>query len=254
MSFAAYLPSGFQHRHENELFDAVVRTLHARFDGVPGAHVLIGNVMFEGHEMDGVLLKPNGICIIEMKNHGGQVHFSENTQWYAGSHEVRGGNQPNPFQQVRTYRFALRNYLRAREEQILQKGREAEWSHISGVVLFGREIQFDDRVLGALRSWFHVTDVPRLADRLASISSNRLSLSSEDFDALLRLLGLDERHLYTTTAEAVGQPLQASLRPSLGPMHLTYLKEFPFRDYELRLRNLGGARSQAAQMVRTLFE
>src|SRR4051794_27405716 len=115
MPFAAYLPSGFQHRHENEMFDAIVQLLTTKFAEAAEPHVLIGNVMFEGHEMDGVFIKPDGICIIEMKSHGGQVLFTENTQWFAGEHEVRGGNHANPFQQVRTYRFALRNYLRARE-------------------------------------------------------------------------------------------------------------------------------------------
>ena len=254
MPFTAYLPSGFQHNHENELFDAVVQLLTVRCGRLPQPHVLIGNVMFEGHEMDGVFLKPDGICIVEMKNHGGRVYFTENTQWFAGPYEVRGGNHSNPFQQVRTYRFALRNYLHARQGQILQRTREVEWSHISGLVLFAREIQFDDQVLGTLRSWFHVTDLPRMADRLAEIHSNRIGLTADEIAALLRLLGLDSRHVYSACLETSDAPLQASPQPSAGQLHLTYLKEFGFRDHELRLRNLGGARSQAAQIVRTLFE
>lgn len=98
MPFTAYLPSSFQHNHENELFEKVVESLTRRCSQSPEQHVLVGNVMFEGHEMDGVFFKPDAICIVEMKNHGGQVHFSENTQWFAGAHEVRGGNHPNPFQ------------------------------------------------------------------------------------------------------------------------------------------------------------
>lgn len=254
MPFTAYLPSGFQHRHENELFEELVQSLATRFSGSPERHVLIGNVMFEGHEMDGVFLKPDGICIVEMKSHGGQVHFTENTQWFAGQHEVRGGNHANPFQQVRTYRFALRNYLRVRELQILRQPHLVEWNHIAGMVLFGREIQFDDTVLGALRSWFHVTDLPRVAERLATIRSNQLGLASEEIGALLSLLGLSDRHIYATGAGVQGAPLQASPQPAVGRLRLTYLKEFPFRDHELRLRNLGGPCSQAAQTVRGLFE
>ena len=254
MPFTAYLPSGFQHSHENELFHAVVQLLTAKFGGVPEPHVLIGNVIFEGHEMDGVLLKPNGICIIEMKSHGGQVLFTENTQWFAGEHEVRGGNHTNPFQQVRTYRFALRNFLQAREAQILRPGRLVEWNHIAGIVLFGREIQFDDRVLGALRRWFHVTDLPRMVERLAAIRSDFLGLAAEEIAALLRLLGLNERHIYTTSGETLDVPLVASPQPAPGRLHLTYLKEFAFRDHELRLRNLGGSCSQAAYTMRALFE
>ena len=254
MPFTAYLPSGFQHPHENELFNAVVQSLAARFGGSAEPHVLIGNVMFEGHEMDGVFLKPNGICIIEMKSHGGQIHFTENTQWFADRQEVRGGNHANPFQQVRTYRFALRNYLRAREAQILRQPNTVEWNHIAGMVLFAREIQFNDAVLGALRSWFHVADLPRLADRLAAIHTHHLRLAGEEIGALLALLGLSDRHIYTTSASVQGTPLEASPQPAVSRLRLTYLKEFPFRDHELRLRNLGGPCSQAAQMVRGFFE
>lgn len=254
MPFTAYLPSGFQHRHENEQFDAVVQSLNARFGGSPEPHVLIGNVMFEGHEMDGVFLKPNGICIIELKSHGGQIHFTENTQWFADRQEVRGGNHANPFQQVRTYRFALRNYLRARETQILRQPRTVEWNHIAGMVLFAREIQFNDAVLGALRSWFHVTDLSRLADRLAAIHTHQLRLAGEEIGTLLALLGLNDRHIYTTIVDAQGTPLEASPQPAVSRLRLTYLKEFPFRDHELRLRNLGGQCSQAAQIVRGIFE
>src|SRR5271166_1665200 len=152
MPFTAYLPSGFQHNHENELFDAVVQSLTVRCGQLPEPHVLIGNVMFEGHEMDGVFLKPDGICIVEMKNYGGQVHFTENTQWFADKQEVRGGSKTNPFLQVRTYRIALRNYLHARQGQFLHRPRDVAWRHIDGLVLFAREMQFDDRVLGGLRS------------------------------------------------------------------------------------------------------
>ena len=129
-----------------------------------------------------------------------------------------------------------------------------EWNHIAGMVLFGQEIQFDDRVLGALRSWFHITDVPRMIDRLAAIHSDHLGLAGEEIAALLRILGLTARHIYTTNTETPGAPLEASPPPALGRLQLTYLKEFAFRDYELRLRNLGGSCSQAAHTLRSHFE
>jgi len=253
MPFTAYLPSGFQHRHENEQFDAVVQSLAARFAGSPEPHVLIGNVMFEGHEMDCVFLKPNGVCIIEMKSHGGQVHFTENTQWFADRHEVKGGNRANPFQQVRMYHVALRNYLQ-RNTQVFDRPRRIGWNDVAGLVLFARDIQFDDRVLGPLRSWFHVTDLRHLAERLAAIQAIQLGITPREIAALLRLLGLNERHLYTTGTGTQGAPLEASPQPVVGRLRLTYLKEFSFRDHELRLRNLGRSCSQAAEMVRTSFE
>jgi hypothetical protein len=129
-----------------------------------------------------------------MKSHGGQMHFTENTQWFAGENEVKGGNHANPFQQVRTYHVALRNYLR-RNTQILCQPRAIAWNDVAGLVLFAGDIQFDDCVLGPLRSWFHITDLRRIAERLAEIHSIRLGLTAEEIIALLRLLGLNERHI-----------------------------------------------------------
>src|SRR3989442_1502092 len=119
MPFKAYLPSGFEHAHENEMFDSLVRVLNQRFGPDPAPHFLIGNVMFDGEELDAVFLKRDAISVIEMKKYGGMIHFSENTEWFADDREVRGGRHPNPFRQVRTYRFALMGFLRQSEGQIL---------------------------------------------------------------------------------------------------------------------------------------
>src|SRR5687767_1130150 len=105
MPFEAYLTAGFQHRHENDMFAALVKILMSRFGASESLYVLIGNVLFEGSDVDAVLLKPDGICIIEMKSHGGKVKFTESTPWTVGASEVRGGSKVNPFLQVRAYRL-----------------------------------------------------------------------------------------------------------------------------------------------------
>ena len=64
MSFIAYLPRGFEHAHENDSFDTLVACLKAHFDPLPGLHVLVGNVMFAGNEMDAVFFKPDGVHFV----------------------------------------------------------------------------------------------------------------------------------------------------------------------------------------------
>ena len=114
MPFIAYLPRGFEHEHENKAFDELVARLKAKFDSAAGLHVLIGNVMFEGNEMDAVLFKPDGIAIVEIKNDGGRLCFNENTAWTASGIRVLGGTKENPFIQARGYRIVLRRYLKRR--------------------------------------------------------------------------------------------------------------------------------------------
>jgi len=254
MPFEAYLTAGFQHRHENDMFAALVEKLMPKFASDPALHVLVGNIMFEGNDLDALFLKPDGICIIEMKSHGGKVNFTESTPWIVGTSEVRGGSKINPFQQVRAYRLGVKNFFRNREREILKPNRLVVWDHISGVVLFGKEVQFDNGILGGLRLWFGVTDLPRVANHLANIRKETLSLESAEIRAVLELLGLDQRYLYTASGIGMGTPLLGSPAPVLKPLQLVYLKEFAFRERELVVRNRGGAQSQAAQRVRDLFE
>src|SRR5437879_1310612 len=101
------------------MFATLVENLASKFGRERGTHVLIGNVLFEGNDIDAVFIKSDAICILEMKAHGGKVQFTENTPWVVGTAEVRGGSKTNPFQQVRVYRLGLKNFFRNRERQIL---------------------------------------------------------------------------------------------------------------------------------------
>src|SRR5665213_4097955 len=254
MPFEAYLTAEFQYPHENVMFAALVETLTVRFANDPALHVLIGNIMFEGKDLDALYVKPDCICIVEMKSHGGKVNFTESTPWIVGMSEVRGGSRINPLQQVRAYRLGVRNFFRNRERDILKRNRLVEWDHISGVVLFGNPIQFNDSILGGLRTWFGVTDQTHVADHLANIHKPAIGLDLAEIRAFLNLLGLDQRYLFKISGAAAGDPLQASPPRVLRPLQLVYLKEFAFRERELIVRNRGGAQSQAAQRVRELFE
>src|SRR5579863_8965007 len=110
MPFEAYLTAKFEYPHENDMFAALVKHLMAQFDSAPDTHVLIGNIMFEGNDLDAVFLKPHGIAVIEMKGHGGKVTFHESTPWKVGNSDVVGGTRPNPFRQVRDYRRGVSNF------------------------------------------------------------------------------------------------------------------------------------------------
>ena len=254
MPFEAYLTAAYQYPHENDMFAKLVETLMAKFANDPELHVLVGNIMLEGNDLDALFLKPDGISIIEMKAHGGKVNFTESTPWIVGSSEVKGGGKLNPFLQVRAYRLGLISFFRNREKEILKRNRLVRWDHITGVVLFGNPIIFDDRVLGGLRLWFGVTDQPRVADHLAGIQSNTFELGADEIMAFLAVNGLDQRYLYKASAGATIAPFKPVPARVLKPLQLVYLKEFAFSQRRELVSNRGGAQSQAAQTVKELLE
>jgi hypothetical protein len=255
MPFIAYLPRGFDNSHENDSFDNLFACLKARFDSLPGLNVLVGNISFEGNEMDAVFFKPDGIAILEIKNFGGEVQFFESTPWIVGGQQVIGGSKPNPFRQIHGYRIALRTWLLRWERQFMLAPKQIDWRDINAIVLFTRTISFDARVLGGdLSFWFQVTDMGRIADSLAAVRARSIRFQPEELRLLVGRLGLTEQHRYRARVSPALPPLVASPPPPEDKIQLNYVKEFNFRDHELRMRNMGAARLLGAQRVRELFE
>ena len=233
------------------MFDALVAALEEKCGGLPDPHYLIGNILFEGEELDAVFIKPNAICVIEMKNYGGLIHFSENGPWFAGEVEVRGGAHGNPFRQTRSYRFTLLNYLSNRQAEILGAGRETNWGHLSCMVLFGQDITFDRTLPGTLGLWFHICDLARVPQKLLSLHS-QLQLRPQDQRALLQVLELNDDHLYRR-----GLPAGSGVRIQSDRPHrfrIVHHKDSQFREAQYKMRLAAGARSQGVVRVLALFE
>lgn len=94
------------------------------YTGVPNARVRYG-----GHqnEMDLVIVGPNGIFIVETKNHKGEILGSDADQRLIQVKTSRGGSTYekefyNPVKQVGTHVFTLAGYLRETEDEIWVQG------------------------------------------------------------------------------------------------------------------------------------
>jgi hypothetical protein len=256
MPFEAYLTAGYKYAHENDMFASLVAELSARFGPEAAPHVLIGNLLIGGQDIDAIFLKPGCIAVIEMKAHRGKLRFSENFAWSIESDgavtKVKGGTKENPYLQVRAYRFGVKGFLQTRQLDILRRVRNIVWEHVSGVVVFGGPLDFDPHVLGNLRLWFHITDLSRITRLLAGIRSPMLQLTPEEIRAVPQIIGVTREHLYNQEAIPTADPLQAAPPPVLR-RQFTYLKEFAIRDQEQRMNQLGGSRAQGAQRLRTIL-
>ncbi len=107
MSVRAYRTQPFQTTHENRVFDHLLADLKRVWDESEQTVTLLGNFFCRGSEIDAAVLKKDSISVIDFKNYGGSVKFSENGRWYAGEAEVKGGNKRNPYVQLRDNKFAL---------------------------------------------------------------------------------------------------------------------------------------------------
>lgn len=144
---------------------------------------LFGNFFVGGKELDALIVKRNAIIAIDFKNFGGEVRFSENNRWTCDGVPVKGGNSINPYQQLRTNKFALLEFI---QSDRLPLRSQPNLGHIAALTLFQQPIEFDElQVPPKIRSWFHVGDMLHAVRTVDSIASASIDLPSNDLEILI---------------------------------------------------------------------
>ncbi|MFC1680344.1 nuclease-related domain-containing protein [Pseudomonadota bacterium] len=148
---------------------------------------VFGNFFCGGVEIDAAIFKRDAIILIDFKDYGGEIIFSENGPWTADGKLVKGGNKANPFDQIVGYRNALRGFLSRLFP--LPSHRKPNLRHMSCVVMFHDRIRFDDNQLPPnVSKWFHVTDFEHAAEHLDEITSAEINLTNFDLIAIAKAL------------------------------------------------------------------
>ncbi|GAB4336174.1 MAG: hypothetical protein OHK0038_14360 [Flammeovirgaceae bacterium] len=195
MPFKSYLVQPYETTAEREIFDKVVEELHKEFDTKQELGVLIGNFSCEGKDIDAVFIKPDAIIVIDFKNYGGNLIFSENGDWLISNTIVKGGaGGKNPYRQIKDNKFALLNTL-----NLLINFSNVNLGHITGVVVFHQSIIFDDFTIPAkIKTWFHITDFRHFIQKINQITSPKIQLSENDIKAIITRLNITNT-LYSET-------------------------------------------------------
>jgi len=139
MTFKAYRAAPFSYAHENRIFNQLHDILFAHWAEQDEPLHLLGNFYIDGAEIDALVIKRNAIIVIDFKDYGGRLKFSENNKWTIDGNTVRGGNKTNPYQQIRDNKFQLLNYLDSR----VQFQSSPNLGHIAGLCLFHQAIDFN---------------------------------------------------------------------------------------------------------------
>lgn len=204
MVIQAYRTQPYATTHENRIFDALLNELKKVWGDSEDLVLLLGNFHCQGSEIDAAVLKKDSITVIDFKDYGGLIKFSENGRWLAGEIEIKGGSKPNPFIQVKDNKFAL---LRSLERISFPSGRQPELGHISGLVIFHKSITFDDRQLPPnIERWFHVVDFDHTIERLSQITSREIGLSNRDLEYIAKTLSIPEYTPIGSAVKAVTSP------------------------------------------------
>ena len=183
MTFKAFRGSAFNHSQENKAFNDLYDLLQAHWSERDEPLFLFGNFFVGGKELDALVVKRNAIIVIDFKNYGGEVKFSENNRWTCDGVPVKGGSSINPYQQLRTNKFALLEYINS--DRVALKS-NPNLGHIAAFTLFHQPIQFEElQVPPKIRSWFHVADMNNAVRTIDGIASASIDLLNADLETLV---------------------------------------------------------------------
>jgi len=183
MTFHAFRGNAFEHTHENHAFNQLHDQLQEAWLSRDEPLYLFGNFFVGGKELDALIVKRNAIIVLDFKDYGGELKFSENGRWRADGVEVKGGNSVNPYQQIRNNKFALLEYIQS--GQICLRT-SPNLGHIAGLVLFHQDINFDPKTLPInISRWFHIADFTHVIRNIDAIVSREIDLPESDLQALV---------------------------------------------------------------------
>ncbi len=204
MAVQAYRTQPYTTTHENRIFDALLVKLEEVWGNSEDLVLLLGNFHCQGSEIDAAVLKRDSITVIDFKDYGGTVTFSENGHWFADEIKVKGGSKPNPYIQIKTNKFSLLEILK---NVSFPSGHQPELGHISGIVLFHKSITFDDKQIPPnIERWFHVVGFDRVVERLSQITSRGISLTDRDLQHIVKILSIPEYIPVGAGTKAVSLP------------------------------------------------
>lgn len=190
MAFKAFRGQAFSHSHENVIFNQLYDLLQATWQESPTPLYLFGNFFVSGREFDALIFKDNAIIVVDFKNYGGEVSFSENGSWYCDDQEIKGGSSKNPYLQIRQNKFALLDFLKQDSVDISSN---PNLGHISGLALFHQAIEFDENSLPiSIKTWFHLSDINHAVRTIDAIASKAINLSISEIDAIAAAFGINE--------------------------------------------------------------
>jgi hypothetical protein len=195
MPLLVYRPRNYDQTHEREQYRNLCVLLKERYFTSPDEMcIFIGNFNIGDVELDGIIIKDEGVAVVEFKDYGGKITAVENGDWVSeegGQRSViKGGSgRKNPYLQAKINRNACRPIL-SETGALTQK----QVNRLASLIVFHRSATIDNRISPHVK-WLRVCDEQSFIDELDLIVSSDCDLEKDDFDRIIDRLALNPEWL-----------------------------------------------------------
>lgn len=191
----------FEHVHENIFFRKLALDLIKLFENRNEFAVLIGNPSIldeDGNKVapDAIFISNSSFNILDFKNYEGEITLPETQNfeigsWLRGNIVIKGGNQVNPYVQLKNHKRKVGDYLNYHKASFLSKSSKFHTNFIDCIVCFINEVKLTGEIPERERNWFFIKDKNSIISALEDITTTRINLSNGDLERLA--------HLFSTT-------------------------------------------------------
>lgn len=183
--------------YENTFFRDFAKNLEIFFEKHSIDGLLIANSVCEASpnlQIDSLLITENAICLIDLKNFGGNIalpdedDFSEG-KWVNKEGEIiKGGSYINPYKQLfhqkKAFIWAFHNSTI--KSRIISNKEKLNPSYVKKIVCFQKPIKLNGEIPGRDEIDFFITDSERYLETIKDIldvKDEEIKLSKKSFDA-----------------------------------------------------------------------
>lgn len=187
----------FDYVHENTFFRQLAIDLQNKYKASSENVYLIGNpeiIDADGNRIapDALFLTSKSFIIIDFKNYSGDIKLPalesfEFENWYHGSAIIKGGNQGNPYLQLRNHKEKIKDYLSYHKNTFISKGSQFDYKHIDCIVCFLKGINLIGEIPEKYQNWFFIKDKNSIISSLEDIVTVRINLKPLDLERLASL-------------------------------------------------------------------
>lgn len=212
MSLLVYKISEYEHTAEREQYRELCKQLKGFYGKRYDIFLFIANYNINDCELDGLLIKPDGIIVLEFKNYGGKVVATDNGEWTCDGTVVKGGSHKTVYQQIRTNRAQTRNGCVAGGIFNSITIRD-----LAALVVFHHSIALDNRLPLRTQGWLHICDETTFLEKVHDITSRHTDLSREQMLALIGRLSLQREFLdeeYSNVEVLPNDPKDVFIQPN----------------------------------------
>ena len=260
MSIITYEFERAEHAGELKQFRASIQGLYEAYAGKEDLVFYFGGRLnINGVDIDGLILKPDAVVLIEFKNYSGKIKARANGQWTCDDKPIKGGaakqdgSTKSVFEQLSINRRALRNGLK-----FYLKNEEA-CDNIQALVVFTQleELDLDPDFMQGRNAWVHVCDLNTFPTALGGIlaqgKKKNVFISQEEMFDFVREKRLEERYIFTKYSDT--HLLPADLFDSDAPHNgdtISFVRELEKVKAENEARKK--ANLEAVEMIQKLLE